>query len=140
MAPREEEMTAQIPEGFQDLLQDGTRAYAYLATTMADGSPQVTPVWFDVKDGLIRVNTAEGRTKWRNMRRRDRVALVIADPKNPYRYIQIRGVVDGWTLEGARAHIDRLAGKYHGAEHYSGPAGEQRVTFTIRPEAVSILG
>jgi PPOX class probable F420-dependent enzyme len=133
-------MTAQIPEGFQDLLQDGTHAYAYLATTMADGSPQVTPVWFDVKDGLIRVNTAEGRTKWRNMRRRNRVALVIADPKNPYRYIQIRGVVDGWTLEGARAHIDRLAGKYHGAERYSGPADEQRVIFTIRPEAVSILG
>jgi len=133
-------MTAQIPEGFHDLLQDSTRAYAYLATTMADGSPQVTPVWFDTKDGLIRVNTAEGRTKWRNMRRRDRVALVIADPKNPYRYIQIRGVVEGWTLEGARAHIDKLSGKYHGVERYSGPAGEQRVTFTIRPEAVSTLG
>ena|SRR3990170_168345 len=133
-------MTAQIPEGFHDLLQDSTRAYAYLATTMADGSPQVTPVWFDVVDGLIRVNTAEGRTKWRNMRQRGRVALVIADPKNPYRYLQIRGVVEGWTLEGARDHIDRLARKYHGAERYAGPADEQRVTFTIRPEAVSTLG
>jgi len=60
-------MTAQIPEGFQDLLQDGTRAYAYLATTMADGSPQVTPVWFDPKDGLVRVNTTQGNTKWRNV-------------------------------------------------------------------------
>jgi len=133
-------MTAQIPEAFQDLLQDSTRAYAYLATTMADGSPQATPVWFDTKDGRIRVNTSEGRTKWRNMRRRDRVALVIADPKNPYRYMQIRGVVEGWTLEGARAHIDQLAGKYLGTERYAGPADEQRVTFTIRPEAVSTLG
>ncbi len=133
-------MTAQIPEAFQDLLQDSARAYAYLATTMADGSPQATPVWFDTKDERIRVNTTVGTTKWRNMRRRGRVALVIPDPKNPYRYIQIRGAVEGWTLEGARAHIDRLAGKYHGIERYAGPTSEQRVTFTIRPEAVSTQG
>ena len=133
-------MTTQIPEAFQDLLQDSARAYAYLATTMAAGSPQVTPVWFDTKDGRIRVNTTVGTTKWRNMRRRDRVALVIADPKNPYRYLQIRGVVEGWTPDGDRAHIDRLAGKYLGAQRYAGPADEQRVTFTILPEAVSTLG
>ena len=133
-------MTEQIPEAFQDLLQDSARAYAYVATTMADGSPQVTPVWFDTKDGRLRVNTREGTTKWRNMRRRNRVALVIADPKNPYRYIQVRGAVEGWTLEGARAHIDRLAGKYHGTQAYDGPADEQRVIFTIRPEAVTTQG
>ena len=133
-------MTTVIPEDFQDLMRDGTRAFAYLATLMKDGSPQATPVWFDMADGLIRVNTAPGRTKWRNMRKRGKVALVIADPKNPYRYLQIRGVVEGWTLEGARAHIDRLAGKYHGAERYAGPASEQRVIFTIRPEAISTLG
>ncbi len=133
-------MTAQIPEAFLDLLQDSARAYAFLATTMADGSPQVTPVWFDTQDGRIRVNTTVGTTKWRNMRRRGRVALAIPDPKNPYRYIQIRGTVEGWALEGARAHIDRLAGKYHGVERYAGGASEQRVTFTIRPEAVSTQG
>jgi len=136
----EEDMTEQIPEPFHDLLRDETRAYAYLATTMPDGTPQVTPVWFDMMNGLIRVNTAEGRTKWRNMRRRPAVALVIADPKNPYRYLQIRGVVEGWTLEGAREHIDRLAKKYHGVERYSGPADEQRVIFSVRPKAVSSLG
>ena len=124
-----------IPEELQYLLLDETRAYAYLATVMADGSPQVTPVCFDVADGVIRVNTAVGRTKWRNMKRRAQVALVIADPRNPYRYLQVRGRVERWTEEGAREHIDRLSQKYDGTETYDGPADEQRVIFLIRPES-----
>jgi len=104
---------------------------------MADGSPQVTPVWFDVHDGLIWINTAEGRTKWRNMRRRPKVALAIADPKDPYHYLQIRGTIVEWTNEGGRAHIDRLAKKYLGRDVYDGPPTETRVIFKIRPDSVS---
>jgi PPOX class probable F420-dependent enzyme len=129
-----------LPDRFKDLFLDDTRAFAFLATVMKDGSPQVTPVCFDVEDGLIRVNTAEGRTKWRNMRRRNQVALAIVDPMNPYRYVQIRGRVERWTTEGARQHIDRLAGKYDGRATYDGPADEQRVVFFIVPESVSGQG
>ena len=50
---------ALIPEKYLDLL--GTKkAFANLATTMPDGSPQVTPVWFDYTGNRIRVNTARG--------------------------------------------------------------------------------
>jgi PPOX class probable F420-dependent enzyme len=133
-------MTLQVPEKFQDLLLDEARAFAYLTTVMKDGSPQVTPVWFDVADGLIRVNTTDGNTKSRNMKKRDRVALAITDPKNAYRYLQVRGRVVRWTSEGAREHIDRLANKYQGRRTYDGPADEPRLTFLIRPEAVSGQG
>lgn len=129
-------MNVGIPEKFRDLLLDETRAFAHLATTMADGSPQVTTVWFDTDDDQIRINTAEGRTKWRNMMERRQVAMVIAAPQDPYRFLQIRGVVTGWTKDGARAHIDRLAKKYRGWDTYPLPPG-QRVIFTIRPESVS---
>jgi len=129
-----------VPEESRDLLLDETRAFACLATVMKDGSPQVTPVWFDVADGLIRVNTAEGRVKCRNMKKRASVALAIADPKDPYRYLQIRGRVERWTNEGARAHIDRLANKYLGRQTYDGPADEQRLIFFIRPGAAPGLG
>jgi PPOX class probable F420-dependent enzyme len=128
---------SKIPQRLQHLLRDETRAFAFLATTMADGSPQVTPVWFDVADGRIRINTAEGRVKWRNMQARKRVALTIFDPDDPYRYLQVRGEVEAWTTQGAREHINRLAGKYHGQASYDGPADEARVIFTIRPRAVS---
>ena len=78
------------------------KAFAALATTMSDGSPQVTPVWFDYKDGILRVNTAKGRVKARNLKEGADVALAIIDPDNPYRYIQIRGRV-GASQKQARA-------------------------------------
>src|ERR1700730_6315642 len=109
-------MTA-IPEKYLDLLQQ-KKAFASLATTMPDGSPQVTPVWFDYKDGVIRVNTAKGRVKARNMKEGSGVALSIIDPDNPYRYIQVRGRVKRVTEEGASAHIDALAKKYLDKDKY----------------------
>ena len=57
---------ATIPDIYLDLLQE-KKAFAHLATLMPDGSPQNTPVWFDYTDGKIRVNSARGRIKVRNM-------------------------------------------------------------------------
>src|SRR5580658_9310692 len=102
---------AEIPDKFLDLLRE-KKAFANLATLMPDGTPQVTPVWFDYTDGVIRVNTAKGRVKARNMKEGAPVALAIMDPDNAYRYIQIRGRVTHVTEDGARAHIDLLSRKY----------------------------
>ena len=99
---------AAIPEKYLDLLQQ-KKTFANLATVMPDGSPQVTPVWFDYRDGRIRVNTAKGRVKARNMHLGSHVALSVTDPDNPYRYVQVRGVVSSVHDEGADAHIDFLA-------------------------------
>ena len=97
-----------IPDQYLDLLQQ-KKAFASLATAMPDGSPQVTPVWFDYEGGLVRVNSAKGRVKSRNMAVGAPVALAIMDPENPYRYIQIRGRVARATEHGASEHIDALA-------------------------------
>ena len=78
-----------IPATFQDLLKD-KKALAHLATNMPDGSPQVTPVWFDYTNGRIRVNTAKGRVKARNMAEGSHVALSIVDPDNACGIPQIR--------------------------------------------------
>jgi len=130
-----------FPDAFKDLLADETRAFIYLATLMPDGSPQVTPVWFNTDGTYILINSAAGRVKDRNMRARPHVALVIADPKNPYRYIQIRGRVVEITHEGADAHIDALSDKYTGNPKYQGRSpGEQRVIYKIMPNKVSTMG
>ena len=99
-----------IPDKYLDLLQQ-KKAFASLATVMSDGSPQVTPVWFDYADGVVRVNTARGRVKARTLQKGVPVALSILDPDNPYRYLQIRGRVRRATEEGAAEHIDSLAKK-----------------------------
>src|ERR1700726_3714544 len=106
----EEDTMAVIPDKYLDLTQK--KAFANLATVMPDGTPQVTPVWFDYTNGAIRVNTAKGRVKHRNLKQGSPVALSIMDPDNAYRYVQIRGKVTRVTEQGADAHIDSLAKKY----------------------------
>jgi PPOX class probable F420-dependent enzyme len=125
---------AGIPEKYIDLLSPSKKAFANLATLMKDGSPQVTPVWLDFTDGMIRVNTARGRVKDRNLKVGAPVALSIADPDNPYRYVQVRGKVTKETEQGADAHIDSLAKKYMGVDSYPfRNAAEKRVIYYIEP-------
>ena len=130
-----------IPESHQDLLKDETKAFVYLATLMKDGSPQVTPIWFDTEGEYIRINTAKGRLKDKNMRARPSVALCISDPKNPYRYVQIRGKVVEIITEGAEEHIDKLNMKYHGNPHYANHNPEHpRVIYKIEPIKAQTMG
>jgi PPOX class probable F420-dependent enzyme len=132
-------VAATIPEQFKDLFTKV--AFAHLATLMADGSPQVTPVWVDYDGAYVRVNSAKGRVKDKNMRRDKRVALSIQDPDNPYRYLAIRGEVAEITENGADAHIDALAKKYLGKDRYPFRSpGEVRVIYKIRPDKVSTSG
>ncbi|HLJ19627.1 MAG TPA: PPOX class F420-dependent oxidoreductase [Stellaceae bacterium] len=125
-------MTA-IPDKFLDLVTQ-KKAFANLATLMPDGSPQVTPVWVDYANGVLRVNTAKGRTKARNMTTGARVAVAIQDPDNPYRYLQVRGRVKSMIEQGADAHIDALAKKYLGQDKYPyRRPGEVRQIYEIEP-------
>lgn len=121
-----------FPTQFHDLLYGEKKALLYLATIMADGSPQVTPVWFSADDEHILVNTNEGRTKDRNMKDRPRVAVTIQDPDDPYRYLGVRGEVVGFTREGADEHINQLSLKYdHRPWKYR--EGQRRIIYRIRP-------
>lgn len=128
-----------IPDQYKDLLEK--KAFAHLGTLMKDGSPQVTPVWFDHDGTHIRINSAKGRWKDKNMRNRPQVALSILDPDNPYRYMQIRGKVVDVTEAGADVHIDSLAKKYLGQDKYPfRQPGEERVIYKVSVERVTTMG
>lgn len=132
-------MAGAIPDQFKDLFSKV--AFAHLATLMPDGSPQVTPVWCDFDGTNVRVNSAKGRVKDKNMRRDKKVALSVQDPENPYRYLAMRGEVVEITEEGADAHIDSLAKKYLGKDKYPfRGSGEVRVIYKIRPVNVHTMG
>jgi PPOX class probable F420-dependent enzyme len=108
---------------------------------MPNGSPQVTPVWFDFDGTHIRINSAKGRVKDRNMRRDPRVALSLIDPENSYRYLEIRGRVVDITETGAVAHIDALAKTYMGLDTYPfHQPGVTRVIYKIEPLRCSAMG
>ena len=132
-------MTEQIPEKYVDLLKK--KAFASLGTIMRDGSPQVTPVWVDYDGKFVRVNSALGRVKDKNMRRDPRVSLSIQDPENPYRHLEIRGKVAEITQNGADDHINSLSQKYLGKPVYPfRQPGEVRVTYKIEAQKVSSTG
>ena len=128
-----------IPEKYLDLMT-GKKAFCALATLMPDGTPQVTPVWFDFDGKNLIFNSARGRQKDRNVRNDPRVSMTIMDPENPYRYVEVRGRVVDITQEGARESINKLAKKYLGKDVYPGPPDEVRVIYKVRPEKVHGMG
>ncbi len=131
-------MSATLSEGVKKLFREPN--YGHLATLMPDGSPQVSPVWVDVDGDRILVNSAEGRSKPRNVRRDDRVAISIYNQDNPYSSAFIRGRVVEITREGADEHIDKLAKKYLGQDKYPyHQPGDQRVILVIEPEHVGSI-
>ena len=109
--------------------------FVFVATTMKDGSPHITPTWVDVDDNQILINTAIGRIKQKNIKRDPRIAISIIDNNNPYNMVTVRGeVTDQITGEAAENHIDKLAKKYLNKDKYPGRApGEKRVLLKIKP-------
>ena len=107
--------------------------FGHLGTVNADGSVQVSPIWVDLEQGRPAFNTAEGRVKWRNLRRDPRVTLEVIDVGDGYRSVEIRGRVAEMTHQDARKHINRLALKYTG-EPFSYTEGDVRVKVIIEPE------
>jgi PPOX class probable F420-dependent enzyme len=130
---------AEFPANYLDLANTKI-AFAAIATLMPDGTPQVTPVWFDLTDGMIRVNTAKGRVKAQNMQEGSAVALSIVDPDNPYRYVQVRGRVIKATTDGAADHIEALAHKYMGKPYPFWTPGQERVLCEISIDHASASG
>jgi PPOX class probable F420-dependent enzyme len=136
---KERNMASVIPEKFADLVNK--RVFASLATLMPDSSPQVTPVWIDFDGEHFLVNTAEGRQKDKNLQRDPRVALMLIDPDNPYRYLELRGRVVERTHQGADDHINKMAKKYMNRDVYPYRSpGEVRVLYKIKPEHFNSMG
>jgi PPOX class probable F420-dependent enzyme len=113
--------------------------FAFVATLMKDGSPQITPVWIDFeKDtNTVLVNTAEGRIKHKNISRDPRVAISVVNHSNPYEMVTIRGKVIEQITKDAAEHADKLAKKYLGLDKYPYHSpNEKRVILKIEPARV----
>lgn len=112
--------------------------FAHLTTVDADGAPQASAMWITRDGDQIVFNTAEGRRKWRNMKRDPRVAVSISPTAEPYRNWSIQGrVVEMRTTDGVEV-IDRLSNKYLGTEKYPYlTPGMVRVTVVVAVDRVA---
>jgi PPOX class probable F420-dependent enzyme len=127
-----------LSPGAVELLHE--KQIAHVATVMADGSPQVTPVWVDVDDdgSHVIINSRQETLKTRNGVRDPRIALSVVDFANPYRVVQIRGTIVERRAgaEGGTQHIHKMAKKYRGTDEYANLGDQVRVMMRIKPTHV----
>ena len=127
--------TNQLSEPVAGLVQG--KNFAFVATLMKDGSPQITPTWIDLDGNEILINTAKGRIKEKNLSRDPRIAIAIADQSNPYHMVTFRGTVVDQTTHTADEHIDKLAKKYLGVDKYPlRSPSEKRIIIKVRPDKI----
>lgn len=136
-------MRANIPDSHRDLLESAV--IASLATLMPDGQIQVTPVWCSYDGTYVIVNATADRQKHKNMVERPHVTLMLFDPQNQFRYLEIRGVVEVITAEGGGESMNELSLKYTGKPKRYGieaPPREvsERLLYKIKPLRVNFSG
>jgi PPOX class probable F420-dependent enzyme len=136
-------MASQIPNSHRDLL-DGP-VIAALATLMPDGQMQVTPVWCSYDGTYVIVNATVDRQKHKNMVERPGVTLLLVDPQDQFRYMEVRGVVEEITAEGGGESMNELSLLYTGKPKRYGIEApprdvSERLLYKIRPTHVNFSG
>lgn len=131
-----------IPDSHRDLLCG--KVHGVLTTLMPDGQPQSSIVWVDYDGDHVLLNTTLERQKGRNMQADPRIALLVIDPRDSSRWIEIRGRVVEFCPE-AEAHADKLTARYTGKAHFYGdiyPVAqkekETRVMVKIEPLKIAL--
>jgi len=127
-------MSAAIPPGLAPLL--ASTAVAFVATIGPGGEPQTTPIWFVWKDGAVHFSLVDGRQKLRNLRRDPRASVVIVDPADPTRYLELRGRVH--LRPDPQLALEReVAVKYSGEHVDVEPPGTMRFAATLEVDRVT---
>ncbi len=134
--------TLPIPASHLDLL---SRPICGVFTTIgSDRQPQSSLVWVDVDGECARVNTTLERQKGRNLLANPRVSLLVVDPDNTARFIQVRGDAELVT-DGALEHLDALTRTYTRHPRYYGfvypleqQARETRVVCRIHARRITL--
>jgi PPOX class probable F420-dependent enzyme len=113
------------------------RNLVYLGTLSKDGSPHITPVWAEMVDDLILINTFEESAKIRHITKDKRIAVSIVEQNNPFNMVSIKGKVVEQTSEGADEHLKKLAKRYLGiGKYYYRKPNHKRVILKIKPEKI----
>ncbi|KMO70604.1 PPOX class probable F420-dependent enzyme [Mycobacterium sp. BK558] len=130
-------MPVALPDALLELLRKPSPCF--VATLMADGSPQLTETWVTTDGEHVVLNIVGGMQKERNLRRDPRIAVNVADPDDVARFFEVRGRVVSMTSEGGKEGIDELSQKYLGIPYpyFSGNPDETRLVVTIEADKVN---
>jgi PPOX class probable F420-dependent enzyme len=114
-----------------------SRNLVYVSTLSKDGSPHVTPVWAEMVDDLILINTFETSAKNKHITNDKRIALSVVEQNNPFNMVSIKGRVIEQATDGADEHLKKLAKKYLGiGRYYYRKPNHKRIILKIKPEKI----
>lgn len=126
-----------VPESHLDILEKS--GFAHVATLGPDGAPQTTPVWYHWDGTILSFSHTTNRQKYRNIRRDPRIAISITDPNDPYRYIEIRGIVQSIDDDSDHQFINAMANKYLGKKTHPWQQPEDvRVVVRVHPRHITV--
>jgi len=114
------------------------KAFPVVATVDDDGTPQQSVVWAKREGDDILFSTLRNRRKGRNLERDSRIGVLVMDPSDPYRYIEVRGVTEVIDDPGGSL-IKELGWKYDDEEFHV-PEGQQRVIVRVHAQHVVTYG
>lgn len=137
-------MLITIPKTHIDLFQNPV--HGVLTTLMPDGIPQSSIVWIDYDGEYVLINTTLERQKGRNMQLNPKVSVLVIDPKDSSRWVEVRGHVIEMTRDGADTHADKLTRRYCPGKQYfyrdiyppEQKQKETRIIARIQPVKVSM--
>jgi PPOX class probable F420-dependent enzyme len=109
------------------------RNFATIAVQLPNGQIASHVMWVDADDAELLVNTEVHRAKYKAIQQHPDVTVTIWDVADPYRYVEVRGTVNGQVRgDAAREHIDALSRRYTGHD-YTGTIESERVVLRIDP-------
>jgi len=118
------------PASHADLLDKPT--FAHLATIRPDGSPQSSVMWFAWDGEHLNMTHTKNRQKFRNLHEDPRLALSILDPEDPYRFLEVRGVLESIENDDEVASFYQSLQRRYGSVYPISDA-DVRVILHIKP-------
>ena len=129
-----DQSTPQVPDSHRDLFEQPLSAY--VATVGTDGGPQANPMWFGWDGERIRLTHTRTRQKFRNLQAEPRISLLIVDPAEPQRYLELRGTVETVEDDAGGAFYRQLRQRYGVNPDAPMPDADVRVVLVVRPTTV----
>ncbi len=128
-------MTTTIPDELADLLQ--RPIFASLGTIRPDDTVQVNPMWFDYDGQTLRFTHTTRRAKYRNLQHNPSMSLLITDPDDPLRYLELRGRLIEVIADPQGDYYVHLGRRYGNPDQPPPPDMADRVVLVMSVDTVS---
>ena len=128
----EEPLLPEIPASHVDLLD---APFATLGTIDRAGRPQLSQVVFLAEDGVVRISLNTSRAKTKHLKRNPALGVLIVDPANPMRYLELSGDAEV-APDDDKAFAARAGAKYGQDFTLHDAPDERRVVVTVHPRRV----